>query len=63
MLHFLSSERLSGRKVVTSGKANFKLDIRQNKKKKKIKKMRISRVCVVLKTIWSHFTLIKIKLR
>ena len=45
---FLSQDRFSGRKDVTSDKVNFIPDIRQNVF---LKKSRTSRVCVALKTM------------
>ena len=56
---FLSPDKLSDRNDVTSGKANVRPDIRQNF----LKKIRTSRLCVALKTIWSYFTLMNIKLK
>ena len=56
---FLSQDKLSDRNDVTSGKANVRPDIRQNF----LKKIRTSRLCVALKTIWSYFTFMNIKLK
>ena len=57
---FLSPDRLSGRNDVTSDKVNFRLDIKQ---KIFLRKIKTSKVCVALKTIWSYCTLINIKLK
>lgn len=56
---FLSPDKLSDRNDVTLGKANVRPDIRQNF----LKKIRTSRLCVALKTIWSYFTFMNIKLK
>ena len=47
----LSPGKLSGRNDVVSNKVNFRTGIRQ-------KKSRISRICVVLKIIWSYCTIL-----
>ena len=57
---FLRPDRLSSRKYVTSDNVSFRPDIRQNLF---LKKIRSSRVCVALKTIWGYYILINIKLR
>ena len=55
---FVSPNRLSGRNDVTTDKANVRPDIR---KTFFLKKIRTSRVCAPLKTIWSYFPLINAK--
>ena len=57
MYLLLILDRFSGRKDVTS---IFRSDIRLNVFLKKIRK---SRVCVALKTIWNYYTLINIKFK
>ena len=57
---FLSPDRLSVTNYATSGKVDFRPDMRQNVS---LKKIRTSKICVALKTIWNYCTLINIKLR
>ena len=54
--NFSNLDRWFGRNNVTLDDVDFRAGIRQNF----LKKIRISRVCVALKTIWSYCTLINI---